>query len=220
MIARLGMKVIRLRRRQLLSTVAGAVAAIALASCGNNAQSTTCGGGKTLVTSWTSPPAMSIDPKKTYTAVITTSEGTMKASLFAEEAPKTVNNFAFLAKECFYNNVKFHRIIKDFMVQTGDPKGNGTGGPGYRFEDEPVKRQYKRGTLAMANAGRNTNGSQFFIIHKDYPLPPNYTIFGEVTEGLETLDKIASTPVSRSGSGENSVPTKDVTIQSVTIEES
>lgn len=172
-----------------------------------------------MVTSWSSPPAMTIDPKKSYTAFIKTSEGEMKAALFAGEAPLTVNNFTFLARECFYNNVKFHRIINGFMVQTGDPKGDGTGGPGYRFNDEPVKRPYKRGTLAMANAGPNTNGSQFFIVHKDYPLPPQYTIFGEVTDGLETLDKIATTPVTRSARGENSVPSKEVLIQSVTIEE-
>ncbi|HUE75803.1 MAG TPA: peptidylprolyl isomerase, partial [Chloroflexota bacterium] len=134
-----------------------------------------------MANQWPSPPQMVIDPTKTYVAEIATTEGTMRANLFADEAPKTVNNFVFLARENYYENVKFHRIMKDFMVQTGDPTGTGAGGPGYRFEDEPVKRSYKRGTLAMANAGPNTNGSQFFIMHNDYTLAPNYTIFGEVT---------------------------------------
>ena len=163
---------------------------------------------------------MTIDSSKKYTATIVTSKGTMKADLFASEVPVTVNNFVFLSREHFYDGIKFHRIIKDFMVQTGDPRGNGTGGPGYQFKDEPVKRQYVKGTLAMANAGPNTNGSQFFIVHKDYPLPPNYTIFGIVTEGMDVLDKIAGTPVQRNpASGEASVPIETVTIQSVTITE-
>src|SRR5205085_2352621 len=122
----------------------------------------------------------------------------------------------FLANQHFYENVKFHRIIAGFMVQTGDPTGTGAGGPGYKFADEPVKRKYLRGTLAMANAGPNTNGSQFFIMHQDYALPPNYTIFGQVTSGLDVLDKIATSPVSRSPSGEPSLPQKDIRIQSVT----
>ena len=162
---------------------------------------------------------MSIDPSKKYTATITTSKGTLKADLFVSEVPLTVNNFVFLAKEHFYDGVKFHRIIKDFMVQTGDPRGNGTGGPGYQFKDEPVKRPYVKGTLAMANSGPNTNGSQFFIVHKDYPLPPNYTIFGIVTVGMDVLDKLANTPVQRSLTGEASLPTETVTITSVTIEQ-
>ncbi len=166
-------------------------------------------------------PAMQIDPNKTYTATIETTKGTMKAELFANEAPKTVNNFVFLARENFYQNVKFHRIIENFMVQTGDPTGTGTGGPGYKFEDEPIAeaRSYERGTLAMANAGPNTNGSQFFIVHQDYPLPKNYTIFGKVTEGLDALDAIASTPTRSGPGGENSTPTEDVQITNITIEE-
>lgn len=168
---------------------------------------------------WTSPPAMTIDANKTYTAVIKTTEGDLAADLFVKDAPMTVNNFVFLANQHFYDNVKFHRIMKGFMAQTGDPTGSGAGGPGYRFNDEPVKRKYVRGTLAMANAGPNTNGSQFFIMHQDYPLPPNYTIFGQVMDGLDVLDKIATTPVTAGRGGEMSVPTKDVRIQSVTIQE-
>ncbi len=141
--------------------------------------------------------------------------------LFAKEAPKTVNNFVFLASDGFYSNVKFHRIIKGFMVQTGDPLGTGTGSPGYRFDDEPVKRDYVRGTVAMANSGKNTNGSQFFIMHADYPLSKDYTIFGQVTgqSSLEVLDKIASTPVRPDARGEMSMPTQDVRITGIDITE-
>ena len=178
-------------------------------------------GGSAVPKQYSAPPAMTIDPNKTYTATIHTTMGDMRADLFAREAPKTVNNFVFLAREGFYNNVRFHRIMKNFMVQTGDPKGDGTGGPGYRFEDEPVTRNYVRGTLAMANSGRNTNGSQFFIVHADYPLPKNYTIFGQVTgqQDLETLDKIANVPVRAGPTGEASVPTQEVRITGIDIGE-
>jgi len=168
---------------------------------------------------WSSPPPMTIDPNKQYTATIKTTDGEMTAELYPKDAPTTVNNFVFLANQGFYNGVKFHRIIKGFMVQTGDPTGTGRGGPGYRFPDEKVNRSYDRGTLAMANAGPNTNGSQFFIMHQNYPLPPNYTIFGKVTQGLDVLDKLANTPVTASASGEQSVPTQDVQIQEITIQE-
>jgi cyclophilin family peptidyl-prolyl cis-trans isomerase len=159
-------------------------------------------------------PEMAIDQGKRYTATIETSAGTMSAELFANEAPRTVNNFVFLAREGFYDGVIFHRVIKGFMIQGGDPTGTGTGGPGYKFEDEPVSRPYKRGTLAMANAGRNTNGSQFFVMHADYGLPPNYTIFGQLTAGHEVLDQIAT---ARTGSQDR--PVDPVTIQSVAVEE-
>jgi cyclophilin family peptidyl-prolyl cis-trans isomerase len=171
------------------------------------------------VLQWKAPPTMTIDPNKSYTATIKTTDGDLTADLFAKDAPITVNNFVFLANQHFYENVKFHRIIKGFMAQTGDPTGTGAGGPGYRFNDEPVNRKYTRGTLAMANAGPNTNGSQFFIMHQDYSLPPNYTIFGQVTGGLDVLDKIANTPVTAGRGGEVSVPSTDVLIQSVTIQE-
>ncbi|MBI2322886.1 MAG: peptidylprolyl isomerase [Chloroflexi bacterium] len=163
---------------------------------------------------------MTVSGDKTYSAIIETNKGSMTAELLVKEAPQTVNNFVFLAREGFYDGVVFHRIIKGFMVQTGDPTGTGTGSPGYRFNDEPVRRDYKRGTLAMANAGPNTNGSQFFVIHQDYPLPKNYTIFGQVVDGLDTLDKIAGAPVRRHPqSGENSVPTEELRITRVTIRE-
>jgi len=170
---------------------------------------------------FSAPPQMQIDPSKTYSATIETSLGSMKADLFASEAPNTVNNFVFLAQQGFYNGAPFHRIIKGFMVQTGDPVNrNGTGGPGYRFNDEPVKRRYEKGTLAMANAGPNTNGSQFFIVQGDnVNLPPNYTIFGKLTDGLDTLDKIANVPVGASSSGEPSKPQSEVDITSITIQQ-
>jgi cyclophilin family peptidyl-prolyl cis-trans isomerase len=163
---------------------------------------------------------MAIDQNKTYIATIETTKGTLKAELFAKDAPMTVNNFVVLARDGYFDGIKFHRIVNGFMVQTGDPKGDGTGGPGYSFDDEPVTRDYVRGTLAMANAGPNTNGSQFFIIHQDYPLDKKYTIFGQVTEGLETLDAIANIPVATNPmSGENSMPQEDVSMTQVTIEE-
>ena len=141
--------------------------------------------------SYTSAPEMSIDAGRKYSATIETSEGQMTAELFASEAPLTVNNFVFLARDGFYDGIIFHRVIPGFMIQGGDPTGSGRGGPGYRFNDEPVSRKYSRGILAMANAGPNTNGSQFFVMHADYNLPPNYTIFGRLTSGEEVLDKIA-----------------------------
>jgi peptidylprolyl isomerase len=170
---------------------------------------------------FSAPPPMQIDPSKTYSATINTTMGSMKADLFASDAPVTVNNFVFLAEQHYYDGSPFHRIIKGFMVQTGDPVNrNGTGGPGYRFNDEPVKRSYERGTLAMANAGPNTNGSQFFIVQgTNVNLPPNYTIFGKLTDGLETLDKIANVPVGPSPSGEPSKPQTEVDITSITIQQ-
>lgn len=167
------------------------------------------------------PPDMFIDPAKRYSATLHTTEGDIIIELFASEVPVTVNNFVFLARDGFYDGVKFHRIIENFMIQGGDPTGTGGGGPGYRFADETVTRNYVRGTVAMANAGPNTNGSQFFIVHKDYPLPRNYTIFGLVSEksSLGTLDEIANTPVEASHRGEPSKPVSDIVITSVTLRE-
>ena len=171
---------------------------------------------------WKSPPAMEIDPAKRYTATMRTDKGDVTVELFAADAPNTVNNFVFLARQGFYDGVIFHRIINGFMVQTGDPTGTGTGGPGYRFNDELTNpRGYSRGTLAMANAGPNTQGSQFFICHGSGAerLPHNYTIFGKVTDGLDTLDKIAGVQVRRGPSGEASSPVDAPRIESITIEE-
>ena len=165
--------------------------------------------------SYDSYPDMVIDESKQYTATVKTSKGTIVLELFANEAPKTVNNFVFLAREGFYDGVIFHRVISGFMIQGGDPTGTGMSGPGYRFDDEPVNRQYLAGTLAMANAGPDTNGSQFFIMHNDFRLPPNYTIFGKATEGQDVVNAIATTPTSPTDR-----PLEDVYIVSVTIEES
>lgn len=163
------------------------------------------------------PPAMALKSGVDYSVLMKTSEGDMKIDLFETDTPIAVNNFVFLSNEGFYDETKFHRIISGFMIQGGDPLGNGTGGPGYKFADEAITKEYKRGTLAMANSGPNTNGSQFFIMHKDYPLPKNYVIFGQVTEGLEVVDKIASTPVSANAFGEKSSPTKEVLINSIEV---
>ena len=150
-------------------------------------------------------------------AIMHTSAGDITIELNKEMTPKTVENFVTLARKGFYNNTIFHRTIKNFMIQGGDPKGDGTGGPGYRFDDEPFQGEYTRGTLAMANAGPNTNGSQFFIMHQDYALPHNYVIFGKVTSGIEVVDKIATAPVTTSGSGEPSKPVTPVVVNSVEI---
>ena len=164
-------------------------------------------------------PEMTIDPSKNYSAEITTNFGNFTINFFPKETPKTVNNFVFLSREGFYDGVVFHRIVKDFMIQGGDPSGNGTGGPGYKFDDEPITRDYKKGTVAMANSGPDTNGSQFFIVHKDTDLPKSYVIFGEVTKGMETIDKIANVEVEDNGMGEMSKPKQKVTIEKVTISE-
>ena len=156
------------------------------------------------------------------TAVIQTNKGTIRFELLESDAPKTTENFILLAQKGYYNGVIFHRVIQGFMIQGGDPTGTGRGGQsawGGRFDDEinsssPVyKRGYKAGTVAMANAGPNTNGSQFFIMHVDYSLPPQYTIFGRVTEGQNVVDAIASTPADS-----NDRPKSPITMEKVTIE--
>lgn len=168
---------------------------------------------------WDQPPEMQLEDGADYQAVLSTNRGDVVVNLFQDEAPKTVNNFVFLAEQNFYENVPFHRVINGFMIQTGDPTGTGAGGPGYRFEDEQVTRDYTPGIVAMANAGPNTNGSQFFIVHGDLrgQLPPNYTIFGEVSDGMNVVDEIANVPVQPSRTGEMSSPTEEVLIQSVEI---
>lgn len=180
--------------------------------------------GETSTKKWTAPPAMEIDPTKDYRATIVTNKGQLTLELFAKDAPKTVNNFVFLAKEGFYQNVLFHRVIKDFMVQTGDPRGTGSGGPGYKFADElDSSVRYEKGIVAMANAGPNTNGSQFFICNgqdseslNSYPM---YTIFGRVIEGVNTLDAISSVKVSANGMGELSSPDEEVFIHNIIVYE-
>ena len=142
---------------------------------------------------WNSPPEMQIDPSKVYVATIETSRGPIVLELYPEHAPKTVNNFVFLAREGFYDGLKFHRVIANFMIQGGDPTGTGAGGPGYKFEDEVKDNPLKHGTgvISMANAGPNTNGSQFFITHGPQPhLDGKHTVFGQVVEGQDIVDAI------------------------------
>ena len=166
-----------------------------------------------------SMPEMNIDISKKYSAVIKTSMGDMSIEFFTEDAPMTVNNFINLSRDGYYDNVIFHRVISGFMIQGGDPSGTGHGEmgkyPGYKFEDElNNQRSYDKGILAMANAGPDTNGSQFFIMHVNYPLPYQYTIFGFVTDGLEVIDKIASVET-----GDGDKPVNDVVIETVEVKE-
>lgn len=161
------------------------------------------------------PPEMGIDPSKRYTATMETSMGTIVIALDAINAPRTVNNFVYLAGYHYYDGIIFHRIINGFVCQGGDPTGTGMGGPGYRFGDElPKPGQYQIGSLAMANAGPNTNGSQFFLIsgQSGVQLPPNYALFGQVVKGLDVVDAMQKVPT-----GRNDRPIDDVVINSVTI---
>ncbi len=166
---------------------------------------------------WSEQPEFIIDVANRYVATIRTSLGDVTVELLADRAPSTVNNFVFLAREGFYDGVIFHRVINGFMIQGGDPTGTGTGGPGYRFRDEldaSKELGYGPGILAMANAGPNTNGSQFFLMHRDNPLPPAYSVFGRTLEGLEVIDAIATTPT---GPGDR--PLTDVVIHGVDVVE-
>ncbi|MEW6153509.1 MAG: peptidylprolyl isomerase [Actinomycetota bacterium] len=164
-----------------------------------------------------SPPPMCIDPAKRYTATMETSKGTMTIALDPAAAPLTVNNFVVLARYHYFDGIVFHRIIPGFVLQGGDPEGNGRGGPGYRFADElPKPGRYEVGSLAMANAGPNTNGSQFFVISgpAGVRLPPQYSLFGKVVSGLDVVAAIDA--VGSPGAG---TPKERVTINSVTITE-
>jgi len=172
-------------------------------------------------------PARTISPKSSGNiARMETDHGTIEIELFPKDAPKAVKNFRFLAMGGHYNGVTFHRIIKGFMIQGGDPKGDGSGGEsiwGGSFEDEidpssPLyQKGYHRGIVAMANAGPDTNGSQFFIMHQDYQLPPKYVIIGQVIRGIEVVDAIANVPTSMGDDGHRSKPASPVIIRKVSI---
>lgn len=167
-----------------------------------------------LATQYDSAPDLTIDLNKSYGAILHTNHGDITIQFDAPAAPQTVNNFVFLARDGYYDGVIFHRVVPGFVVQGGDPTGTGRGGPGYKFRDElEGDGGYSRGTVAMANAGPNTNGSQFFICLADVGLPHAYTIFGKVTDGMEAVDAIAELP----RQGEK--PTTDAVIESVEITE-
>jgi cyclophilin family peptidyl-prolyl cis-trans isomerase len=169
-----------------------------------------------LAKQYPSPPELSIDLAKSYTATLDTNHGEIVIALDPARSPQTVNNFVFLAREGYYDGVIFHRVIENFMIQGGDPTGTGMGGPGYKFRDEiEGQGSYGRGTVAMANAGPHTNGSQFFICHSDTGLPHSYTIFGKVSSGMDTVDSIAT--ASTDGTDK---PHDEVVINKVTINES
>jgi len=162
-----------------------------------------------------SAPEFGIEPSKSYSATLDTNHGEIVIELDPQRSPLAVNNFVFLANDGFYNGVVFHRVIENFMIQGGDPTGTGRGGPGYRFRDEiEGAGDYSRGTVAMANAGPNTNGSQFFIVHRDTGLPHSYTIFGKVTSGMDAVDSIAGSETDSSDR-----PQEEAVINKVTITE-
>ncbi|MFD0258388.1 peptidylprolyl isomerase [Kitasatospora indigofera] len=172
--------------------------------------------GKPNGKQWTAEPALTVDTKAAYTATLDTNCGKVTIALDAAKAPHTVNSFAFLSGEQYFDHVKCHRLTTDgiFVLQCGDPTGSGSGGPGYKFADENLTgATYPAGTVAMANAGAGTNGSQFFLVYKDTQLPPNYTPFGKITGGLDTLQKIAAAGTLDGGS--DGAPMADVTLNSV-----
>lgn len=217
-------------KSKMLLTASLLTLTLIASACGNKPAETTGSSATPAATTsgakqWSQAPDMIIDTNKTYQAEVTTSKGTFTIDLYAKEAPKTVNNFVFLSKEGFYNNLTFHRIIKSFMIQTGDPQGTGRGGPGYKFPDElKTTHKYEPGTVAMANSGANTNGSQFFICSgadcANLNSTPNYSIFGKVTaDSMSTITKIAETPVEMGGESTPSKPKEKVTINTIVIKE-
>ena len=166
------------------------------------------------------PPPVVLKPRARYTAVIATAYGDLTVELLTQEAPLTVNNFVFLAREGFYKDSSFHRVLKGSLVQGGCPEGDGTGYPGYHIQDEEAKRPYVKGIVAMASQGRDKNGSQFFIVHGDrVGFPPNYTIFGRLTGGSAVLDRLAEADVEEDHRGELSRPKRRLRIHDITARE-
>jgi cyclophilin family peptidyl-prolyl cis-trans isomerase len=203
--------------RAAAAGVAIALAAVGVGGCGGQS-----GASATHAQTWSSPPAMALKPGASYSAVVTTNFGAFTISLFAAQDPVAVNNFVFLAQQHYYDGLRFFRVIKTFMVQTGDPNNNGTGGPGYRFGDElPPTVPYAPGVVAMANSGPNTNGSQFFVCTGQDcdTLPPSYTELGQVTSGMDVVQKIAALPTKANplNPSEKSTPTRDAHMVSVAI---
>lgn len=218
------MRAAKRRRRMQLLTIVGVLALllvggglIAVLNGGSSLASggPACEGVATGSKTYQEAPPMSIDTSKTYKASMTTSMGVVEIDLYADKAPKTVNNFVTLACDGFYDGLTFHRVIPDFMIQGGDPQGTGSGGPGYQFEDEidPSVTFDKVGLLAMANSGPNTNGSQFFITVAETPwLNQKHTIFGEVTAGYDVVEAI-----SKVDKGAGDKPNTPVTIDKIEI---
>ncbi|MPZ51669.1 MAG: peptidylprolyl isomerase [Acidimicrobiia bacterium] len=170
--------------------------------------------GKTVAKQYDAPPELTIEASKDYRATLDTTQGPVTIELDAGRAPLAVNNFVFLARDGYYDGVTFHRVVPGFVIQAGDPTATGRGGPGYQFRDETEgEAAYSRGTVAMANSGPNTNGSQFFICLDDVPLPHAYTIFGAVSSGMDAVDAVTDLP------REGEKPTEDAIIRSVTINE-
>ncbi len=201
--------------------IALAVVLLLLAACGE--QSAAPAPGKAELPSAVDPPSGDIDLSGPIAVEITTSKGVLSGTLHGEAAPLAVASFINLAEKEYFDGQIFHRIIPGFVVQTGDPTGTGSGGPGYKFPDEPIPDEltYQKGTLAMANSGPNTNGSQFFIClgNLDGRLPRNYTIFGQIDVGLDVLEALAATPLTNNpATGELSKPTETVLVESIRIE--
>ncbi len=181
-------------RGKFLYCLAGAILVLTILA-------TSCGGAKPSPSpspaptskpkTYSQPPPMVIDTNKKYTAIMETEKGKLVLELFAKDVPVTVNNFVFLAREGFYDNTTFHRVFHGFMVQGGDPTGTGTGGPGYSFKDEFTQHKHGAGALSMANAGSNTNGSQFFITYTPQPgLDGKHAVFGQLVQGMDVMEKI------------------------------
>ncbi len=225
------------RFARIAGITACAVAAVGLAGCsvgpfGDNGSGGS-GSGAPLANATTAslPPACTgyktygvptvppLDSAKTYKAVVATNKGTFTITLLPKDAPATVQSFIFLAQHHYFDGVTFHRVLPGFVIQGGDPTGTGECGPGYQFNDENTAAGYPRGTVAMANSGPNTNGSQFFVVLKDNPgLQPNYSVFGHVTSGMDTVDRITQVPLGPGSDGANSKPLTKVYMKSVTIQ--
>ena len=160
------------------------------------------------------PPPLTVDPSKTYVATVDTNEGSFQMTLDPQVAPQTVNSFVYLASQGFYDGLPFHRVVKNFVIQGGDPKGDGSGGPGYTLPDEPPTNGYQKYSVAMANAGADTNGSQFFLVYADTQLPPDYDVIGQMDPaGIDVVKEIAKKGTQ--DGGPDGAPKETVTIESV-----
>ncbi len=163
------------------------------------------------------PRVTPVSGNKTYHAIVTTNKGSFTITFFPKIAPIAVESFIFLAQHRYFDGVTFHRVVPTFVIQGGDPTGTGECGPGYEFKNEKVTQPYSRGIVAMANAGLNTNGSQFFVMLQNNKLAPNYTIFGKVTSGMDTIDRLTNVPLGPGSDGSNSSPQTKIYMKSVRV---